>query len=131
MVWNGGIPPEASRSVAIPAEMAGHCGGSKKALSRLVIDSASRGVNNAVVYLEQIAKGKPMPEPGTNIVTGEKALLDQVNCGYRPHVLVVGQRSTLAIRSSDDTPHNVNARMGATQIFNLNFPKKGLRIEDR
>lgn len=130
VIWKGAIPPEASKKVAIPAEMSGHCGASQKLLSRLVIDPDHRGVKNVVVYLQDIAKGKPMPQPGTNIATGEKAVLNQIQCMYDPHVLVVGQRTTLAIASSDETPHNVNARMGTNQIFNLHFPKKGIRVED-
>jgi hypothetical protein len=130
VIWMGDPPQEASLTVPVPADMSGHCGGNRKATGRLEIHPTSRGVNHAVVYLKEITQGKPMPAPGTNIATGEKAVLDQVNCAYEPHVLVVGQRTTLAIQSSDDTPHNVNARMGATQIFNLHFPKKGQRVED-
>jgi hypothetical protein len=44
--------------------------------------------------------------------------------------MVVAPGTQLAITSSDNTAHNVNARMGVEQLFNLQFANKGTRLKD-
>lgn len=72
------------------------------------------GMQNAVVYLEGGPEiGGPVPS--------EAALLDQVNCRYVPHVLVVQAGQPVRIRSSDPTLHNVhyNPRQNAPANFGM------------
>ena len=46
--------------------------------------------------------------------------LDQKNCRYVPHILLVPQKATLDMKSSDATLHTIHMDGAAT--FNLPFP---------
>ena len=85
-------------------------------LERLVIGPAG-GVANTVVYLKDVSHGKAMdlPEP--------RRSLDQKNCRYWPHVLLVPENGTLQMVSSDPVLHNVH--MDGASTFNLPFPFRG------
>jgi plastocyanin len=76
---------------------------------------------NAVVYLKDIATGKPFDKAA-------KASLDNKGCTYVPHVAVVPVGSTLTIHSSDNVLHNVHALMGSDTLFNVALPLPGMQI---
>lgn len=127
--WKGNLPESSSATIDVPADQRSACCRDEKknvkTLQRLRVDPESKGIAETILYLKKIEKGKPMPKAGTNLLTGKRAVLDQINCRYVPHVLVVPRRTELTIRSSDPVAHNVNAKMGLTQIFNLQFARKG------
>jgi len=82
-------------------------------LERLSIGSRG-GVENTVVFLKNISRGKPMdiPEP--------RRFLDQKYCRYQPHILLVPQNAALQMKSPDavlDTVH-----MDGVATYNLPFP---------
>jgi hypothetical protein len=84
---------------------------------------ASGGVADAIVYLDGIAEGKPMPAPGT-------CTLRQRNCSYTPHVLLTTLGSQLEIVNDDPVLHNVHAYTGdaeARSVFNIAQPVRGQR----
>ena len=72
---------------------------------RLVVDPATKGVANVVVYLDGIEKGKPLP-------TGVTATIDQKGCRYDPHISIVPVKSSLGFSSSDPILHNVHVYKG-------------------
>lgn len=76
---------------------------------------------NAVVYLKDIATGKPLDKAA-------KASLDNKGCSYVPHVAVVPVGSTLTIHSSDNVLHNTHALIGSDTIFNVALPLPGMQI---
>jgi plastocyanin len=76
---------------------------------------------NAVVYLKDIATGKPLDKAA-------KASLDNKGCTYVPHVAVIPVGSTLMIHNSDDALHNVHALMGSDTLFNVALPIPGMQI---
>jgi hypothetical protein len=82
-------------------------------------------VPNAVVYLDGIKSGKKRTSP-------QKVQLDQKNCEYVPHVLVVSPDTELEILNSDPTLHNVhtykNVAPKPVTIFNLAFPVQGQKV---
>jgi hypothetical protein len=82
-------------------------------LERLII-SPQNGVANTVVFIKDISRGKAMdiPEP--------RRFLDQKQCRYEPHILLVPQSSELKINSSDAVLHTVHMQGAAT--YNLPFP---------
>ncbi len=88
-------------------------GGGKRASNRLVIGKGG-GVANAVVYLEGVTAGKPMP---TDAVT-----LDQEGCRYDPHILLVPKKAELSMSSSDAILHNIH--MFGAAVYNIPFPDK-------
>jgi len=81
------------------------------------------GVQNAVVYLEGITRGKPFAAART-------VVLNQEQCEYVPHVLVMSTVDHLEIINSDPILHNVHAYdqgRGLKTIFNIAQPIKGQR----
>jgi hypothetical protein len=90
-------------------------------LERLVIGPNS-GVANTVVYLKNITSGKAMDLPE------QRRHLDQKQCRYIPHILLVPKDGTLGMMSSDATLHTVHMDGAAT--YNLPFPFPG-RVTSR
>jgi hypothetical protein len=66
-----------------------------------IVISAAGNVQNSIVYIE----GAPAALPP---IDAKAAVLDQKDCRYVPHVLAIQADQSLAIRSSDDTLHNVH-----------------------
>lgn len=81
------------------------------------------GIKNAVVYIEKIEEGKSFDK-------GRKYLLDQKDCRYKPHVMVLPFGSPLEIVNSDPVLHNVHvSELGPSRmsIVNIAQPIKGQR----
>jgi hypothetical protein len=96
------------------------CGGIREEPE--IIVSAAKGVRDAVVYLEQIDKGKPWP-------TGApKPVLDQEKCVFKPRVQVIGA-GALVVRNSDPVLHNTHGFYGKRTVFNMALPNQGQEIE--
>jgi hypothetical protein len=89
---------------------------------RLVVGE-NRGVQNTVVFLTEVPRGKPFQELNP--------VLDQKHCTYEPHILLIPQRSKLKLRNSDEVLHNAHAFLRNTDVFNLAMPTKGQVIEKR
>ncbi|MBI1850582.1 MAG: sigma-70 family RNA polymerase sigma factor [Planctomycetes bacterium] len=86
---------------------------------RLVVGSRG-GVANAIVYLENIPKGKGIDDMPAG-------MLDQKDCEYVPHVQVVPWNKEFVIKSSDPVLHNVhmNYKDNDQPIANIPFPEPG------
>jgi hypothetical protein len=82
-------------------------------LERLEINSEGE-VANTVVFLRGITRGKPMDLPDA------RQHLNQENCRYVPHVMLVPQGGTLQIKSSDPVLHTV--QMFGAASNNIPFP---------
>lgn len=78
---------------------------------------ADGGIENVVVRLTNIAKGKAMEAPASNPV------FDQKGCEYHPHVLLFPAGSTIEILNSDGILHNVHTTSTANPAFNQAQPK--------
>ena len=99
------------------------CGDSK--VNPCMVVGKNGEVPNAVVFLDGITAGKKRTPP-------LKVQLDQKNCEYVPHVLIVAPETEVELLNSDPTLHNVhtysmNGERPAT-IFNLAFPLKGQKV---
>ncbi len=79
--------------------------GAKKPSFRLVVDPASKGVKNVVVYLDGIKAGKKRQK-------GQTFTINQKSCLYDPHILIVPMRSKVQFKSSDPILHNVHVHRG-------------------
>jgi len=101
---------------------ANYCGG-KKSSPRLRVGK-SRGVQNAIVWLEDVPEGK------STTSDNKQLRLDQFKCEYNPHVLLLPYGSSLDIVNSDPILHNVHtydeSDAGKT-LFNIAQPIKGQR----
>jgi hypothetical protein len=67
-----------------------------------------------VVFLKNISSGKAMDIPEN------RRFLDQKDCRYEPHILLVPQNTLLQMKNSDATLHTIHMDGAAT--YNLPFP---------
>jgi hypothetical protein len=115
--WSGAVPPAATMPISKDPEVCDPHSHKHVPLDRLVIGPQG-GVANTVVFLQNISAGKDFPPEMTT------PLLDQVECRYKPHVVLVPQNSDLKIRSSDSTLHTVHMEGAATYNFPFPFANK-------
>jgi hypothetical protein len=111
--WSGPLPKIAAVPINKDPEVCDPQSQKKRDLERLVVGSGG-GVANTVVFLKDISKGKAMDLPE------EHQFLNQKNCRYEPHLLLVPADGTLRIKSSDPVLHTVH--MSGASDYNLPFP---------
>ncbi|MFQ5667824.1 MAG: carboxypeptidase regulatory-like domain-containing protein [Candidatus Binatia bacterium] len=112
VTWEGSRPHLDPFPINRNADVCDPLGKGQRPSNRLMIDKAG-GVENAVVFLKGVTRGKPLPK-------GPFAL-NQQGCDYHPHILVVPRRSEVTLKSSDNVLHNVHMFGAAT--YNIPFPK--------
>ena len=115
IVFNGVSP---TRKV-IPTKDVEVCGGPYE--ETLVQIGPDKSVQNAVVYLVDIAKGKAWGPPA------KPPEIDNVKCKFEPHVQVV-RAGKLDVVNNDPVLHNTHGYYGRRTAFNLALPNKGQRI---
>lgn len=95
-----------------------HCG---DALPReKFVISADGGVRNAVVLIEEIKAGKPLPTTPVEI--------DNVKCAFVPHVQVGVKGQELIIKNTDPMLHNTHIYLDKKTVYNLALPVTGMEI---
>jgi carboxypeptidase family protein len=89
-----------------------------------VVVGPDKGVQDAVVYLKAVEKGKALEKPT------KKPEIVNHGCQFEPHVQAfpVG---TIVIVNSDPVMHNTHGFIGKQKqtVFNVALPVKGQRIE--
>jgi plastocyanin len=75
---------------------------------RLVVDTGTKGVKNAFVYL---MRPSAVNEDAKKAVATAKVEFDQKNCTFIPHAMAVMAGATVTLKSSDPVPHNVNFQL--------------------
>lgn len=90
------------------------CGKTEKVNESLLV-GASKGVQNVVVSISNIQRGKKLPEAG--------ATLDQKDCRYAPHVVLSPAGAELTIMNSDGILHNIHTQSTKNPPFNKAQPK--------
>jgi len=88
----------------------------------LVIDKETKGIANCVVSV--IVKGAEVKIPE------EPIELDQAQCRYEPHVILIPAGATVAYLNSDKISHNVHTYALKNQSFNKIIPA-GKRSEQK
>jgi hypothetical protein len=111
--WTGPIPKVPKLPITKNVDVCDPDSQKTRDLERLVIDDEG-GVANTVVYLRGITKGKAMDLPEA------REQLNQKNCRYVPHILLVPQNTSLKIESSDPVLHTV--QMFGVSTNNVPFP---------
>jgi plastocyanin len=81
---------------------------------RLVVDSGTKGVKNVFVYL---TRPTAVNDEAKKAALAKHADFDQKNCTFIPHALAVMTGTTVTMKSSDSTNHNVNFQL---KSLNLN-----------
>jgi plastocyanin len=90
------------------------CGKTDKINEKLLVGT-EHGIQNVVVSIEHIGRGKRRRREG--------ALLDQQDCRYEPHVVLVPAGTRLTIRNSDGILHNLHSHSEENPAFNKPQPK--------
>jgi hypothetical protein len=111
--WSGAVPHVPSLAINKDPEICDPESHKTRDLERLIVGSQG-GVANTVVFLKDVSSGKPMdiPEP--------RRFLNQKECRYEPHILLVPANGPLQLKSSDATLHTVH--MDGAASYNLPFP---------
>jgi plastocyanin len=89
--------------------------GKEKHLSLDLIVGADKGIENVVVSLLDVKKGK--------MWSSAKATLDQKGCIYKPHVVVAKAGGELEILNSDGILHNIHTYSKDNPPINKAQPK--------
>ena len=116
VVYHG---PVKTRTV-LPTKDKNVCGGIRK--EPLVVVGDSGAVKDSVVFLKDVAAGKPWPE-----ASAARPVLDQVKCRFEPHVQVA-RRGRIDILNSDPVLHNTHGYYGKRTAFNVALPIQGGKV---
>jgi len=115
VVFNGAVP---TKKIS-PTKDVEVCGGMRE--EPLIEVGPDKGVQNAVVYLVEVTKGKAWPAPG------KPPELDNVKCRFEPAVQVI-PAGPLDVVHTDPVLHNTHGYYGQRTAFNLALPNQGQRI---
>src|SRR5580692_318119 len=111
--WSGPVPHELDFPITKDPQICAPDGNKTVSLERLIVGPEG-GVANTIVYLKNISAGKTLELPE------QRRHLDQKQCRYVPHILLVPKNADLQMQSSDATLHTIHMDGAAT--FNLPFP---------
>ena len=117
--WQGSLPHLVPSEINKDAQICDPSGEKHRDLERLVV-APGGGVANTVVFLRNITHGKAMDLPA------QRRFLNQKNCRYEPHILLVPAQATLTVKSSDPLLHTVH--MSGSADYNLPFTAEGQEI---
>jgi hypothetical protein len=117
--WQGAVPHLVASEINKDPEVCDPLGQKHRDLERLLV-APSGGVANTVVFLRNVSRGKEM-----NLPVARRSL-NQKNCRYEPHILLVPVQATLTVKSSDPLLHTVH--MSGSADYNLPFTAKGQEI---
>lgn len=117
--WSGPVPKAPKLPITKDSRVCDPESHKTRDLERLVVDPDG-GVANTVVFLKDISQGKAMDLPDA------RQHLDQKNCRYVPHILLIPQGSSLQAKSSDPVLHTVHMTGAASN--NIPFPMQNQMI---
>jgi len=117
VVWNGIVPPK--RKV-VPTKDREVCGSGVREVDQILI-GADKSVQEAIVYLKAVEKGKAWPK------LAKTPEIDNVKCDFQPHVMVMPVGDIVVV-NTDPVLHNTKSFIDRVPIFNLALPNQGQRI---
>jgi len=117
--WQGALPHLVASEINKDQQVCDPTGEKRRDLERLLV-GPNGGVANTVVFLRNISRGKQMDLPVA------RRSLNQKNCRYEPHILLVPVQETLTVKSSDPLLHTVH--MSGSADYNLPFTSAGQEI---
>lgn len=79
------------------------------------------GVKNVVVLIEDISKGKAIPDAVAEI--------DNKKCAFHPHVQVGVKGQKVGIINSDPMLHNTHIYLDKNTVFNVALPLTGFEVK--
>ena len=119
VTYEGDVPARPALTINTSEQ---HCIDSTEgAKSENLVVSKSKGIQNVVLY----ARGRGY----TVTPLEENITVDQKNCRYLPHVIVVPTGSTVELTSSDPVAHNVHSHAEKNEAKNVLINQKGTKID--
>ncbi len=87
---------------------------------------SSNGIDEVVVYVKGVVKGKDWPAKTEHVITNEK-------CDFHPHVQAMPVNEDLYVANADPILHNTHAYFsssdkGGLTVLNFGLPTQGMRI---
>jgi hypothetical protein len=113
-----GPPPP--RKKVIPTKDKEACGTGVREVDQITV-GPDKGVQNAIVYLKKVEKGKAWEKPA------KAPVIDNVKCDFNPHVQVI-PAGDIEIVNSDPVLHNTHGFLDKVTVFNVALPNQGQRI---
>jgi Polysaccharide lyase family 4, domain II len=114
-----GTPP--AKKKVIPTKDREACGSSPRDVDQILV-GPDKTVQDAVVYLQKVDKGKAWEKPG------KPPEINNVKCDFNPHVQVM-PAGDLDIVNSDPVLHNTHGFLDKLTVFNVALPNEGQRIK--
>ena len=108
--------PPARQNVLIDKDV-DVCGVHQKLTETLIVSAQNKGIQNVVVSLSGVTKGKPLEVPE------ETFTLDQKGCWFSPHIQIVPVGATIDILNEDGIMHNIHTLSIENPSFNKAQPK--------
>jgi hypothetical protein len=115
IVFRGSVPTK----TIIPTKDVEVCGAPRE--DPLIEVGPDQSVQDAVVYLDQVEKGKAWP------AAGKPPELNNLHCRFVPDVQVI-RTGPLVVVNSDPVLHNTHGYYGKRTAFNMALPNQGQRI---
>jgi len=112
VVVSGPVPRLPKRDVKKDPKV---CGTTARDSEQLLV-SSSGGLKNMIVIVEDVKRGKDVPSSLLN------SQIDQKNCEYAPHVMVMPVNAEVAILNSDPILHNIHFYQDDESVSNIAQP---------
>ena len=110
------LPPLVAMGQTVPDKET--CSAMEVPNESILVDSATKGIQNVFVYLEKAPAGAaPIAPP-------EKQIFDQKGCRFIPHSMIVRTKQPLMVLSDDDVAHNTHTFPSRNATFNSVIGKK-------
>lgn len=121
VLYTGALPP--ARRV-IPTKDREACGSALREVQQIRF-TPDRSVQDAVVYLKRVERGKAWHRPE------KPPAVENLRCEYTPRVQAVPVGTELEILNSDPALHNVHGFLDKKTIFNVVMPKFRRKSQQR
>jgi Polysaccharide lyase family 4, domain II len=117
VVFNGTVP---SKRKVVPTKDREVCGSGVREVDQIMV-GPDKSVQEAVVYLAKVEKGKAWPK------LAKAPEVENLKCDFVPHVQVLPVGDFVVV-NSDPVLHNTKSFFDKTPVFNLALPNQGQRI---
>lgn len=115
VIYEGRVPVKK----IIPTKDGQVCGGPRE--EPQVYVGPDKGVQDAVVYLKEVSRGKPWGEPE------QTPVIDNKDCRFHPAMQII-RAGEIDIHNSDPVLHNTRAFYGRRSAFNVALPNAGDQV---